>query len=128
MPVLAQAPETQKLSDLEELQGAWTSVAGPCEARLLVAGNRFTFEFVNGDIYMGLLELGPDGMDMRIEAGPRELQGKVAQCLHRLEGGVLRWCPGRPGSGRRPATFPLVDDPRYLSFVFRQTRRISRRQ
>jgi hypothetical protein len=127
MPVLARAPESQTLSDLDQLQGAWTSVAGPCEARLLVCGNRYTFEFIGGEIYMGTLELGPDGMDMRIEAGPRDHSGKVALCLHRLEGGVLRWCPGRPGSNRRPSTFPLVDDPRYLSFVFRQMRRMNRR-
>ena len=121
-------PNPTHSSDLDLLQGSWTSVAGPCEARLLVCGNRYTFEFLGGDIYMGMLELGPDGMDMRIEAGPKDHQGKIAQCLFRLEGGVLRWCPGRPGSGRRPTTFPLVDDPRYLSFVFRQLRRTRRRQ
>jgi len=128
MPVLARAPETTKLSDLHQLQGVWTSVAGPCEARLLVCGDRYTFEFIGGDIYMGTLELVPDGMDMRIDAGPREHHGKTAQCLFRLEGGVLQWCPGRPGSNRRPTTFPLVDDQRYLSFVFRQMRRSNRRQ
>jgi hypothetical protein len=128
MPALAHAPEAQTHSTLDELQGAWTSVAGPCEARLLVCGNRYTFEFISGDIYMGTLELGPDGMDMRIEAGPRDHPGKVALCLFRLEGGVLRWCPGRPGSNRRPTSFPLVDDPRYLSFVFRQMRRMIRRR
>ena len=53
MPVLARAPETQTSSDLEHLQGAWISVAGPCEARLLIVGNRYTFEFLGGDIYMG---------------------------------------------------------------------------
>src|SRR5262245_7683892 len=115
MPVLAPAASPLGLTDLDHLQGAWTSVAGPREARLLVAVNRFTFEFIGGDIYMGTLDFGPDGMDLRIEAGPAEHQGKVALCLHRLEGGVLRWCPGRPGSGRRPREFPLVDDPRYLS-------------
>lgn len=128
MPALARAPETPTRTELDQFQGSWTSVAGPCEARLLVCGNRYTFEFVGGDIYMGTVELGPDGMDMRIEAGPEEHRGQVAQCLYRLEGGVLRWCPGRPGSGRRPTSFPLVDDPRYLSFVFRQLRRNARRQ
>jgi uncharacterized protein (TIGR03067 family) len=126
MPALARAPET--LPELDLLQGSWTSVAGPCEARLLVCGNRYTFEFVGGDIYMGTIELHPDGMDMRIDAGPAEYRDKSTQCLYRLEGGVLRWCPGRPGSGRRPTSFPLVDDPRYLSFVFRQLRRNGRRQ
>jgi hypothetical protein len=127
MPVLAPAAHPQTHSSLEELQGSWISVAGPREARLLIAGNRFTFEFVGGEIYMGTFEIRPDGMDMRIDAGPSEQQGKIAQCLYRVEGGVLRWCPGRPGSGRRPSGFPLVDDPRYLSFVFRQNRRPTRR-
>ena len=127
MPALAPAAKPQTLSDLEELQGSWISVAGPREARLLIAGNRFTFEFVGGEIYMGTFDLRPDGLDMQVEAGPAEQQGKIAQCLYRVEGGVLRWCPGRPGSGRRPSSFPLVDDPRYLSFVFRQTRRPARR-
>ncbi len=127
MALLAPAVEPQTHTDLDRLQGSWTSVAGPREARFLVAGNRFTFEIVGGDIYMGTLELGRDGMNMHIDAGPKEHQGKVAHCLFRVEGGVLQWCPGRPGSGRRPSAFPLVDDPRYLSFVFRQSRRQTRR-
>ncbi len=124
MPALAPAAQPQTRVDLDELQGAWISVAGPREARLLIAGNRFTFEFVGGDIYMGTFDLAPtaDGHAHRGRAG-RTRQGKSAQCLYRVEGGVLRWCPGRPGSGRRPSSFPCVDDPRYLSFVFRQTRR-----
>jgi hypothetical protein len=73
MPVLARAPESETITDLDLLQGSWTSVAGPCEARLLVCGNRYTFEFLGGDIYMGLLELGPDGMDMRIVSGPSRI-------------------------------------------------------
>lgn len=128
MPVLARAPEPQTLSGLEQLQGAWISVAGPCEARFLIVGNRYSFEFLGADIYMGTLSIGPDGMDMTIEAGPREQQGKVSLCLYRLEGGVLQWSPGRPGSNRRPTSFPLVDDTRYLSFVFRPARRQTRRQ
>ena len=127
MPVLAPAAQPQTRSDLEDLQGSWFFVAGPREARLLIAGNRFTFELVGGEIFMGTFDLRPDGMDMHVEAGPVEHQGKTAQCLSRIEGGVLRWCPGRPGSGRRPTSFPLVDDPRYLSFVFRQNQRPIRR-
>ncbi|HJZ60196.1 MAG TPA: hypothetical protein VKE74_34960, partial [Gemmataceae bacterium] len=115
MPAVAPAAAVPKTRfDLEQLQGAWTSVAGPCEARLLVAGSRFTFEFVGGDIYMGILELapgpGPQHMDMRIEEGPPGDRGQVALCIYQVEGGVLRWCPFKPGSGRRLAAFPSVDD------------------
>ncbi len=72
---------------------------------------------------MGSFDLHADGMDMSIEQGPHEHMGKIALCIYRLEGGVLRWCPGRPGSGRRMSEFPIVDDPRYMSFVFRHMRR-----
>jgi hypothetical protein len=60
---------------------------------------------------------------MHIEEGPAEHVGLSSRCLVHLEGGVLRWCPGRPGSGKRPATFPDVDDARHLSLVFRRVRR-----
>ena len=52
-----------------------------------------------------------------------EVRGQTTACLYHVEGWVLRWCPGRPGSGRRPGAFPSVDDPRYLSIVFRHARR-----
>ena len=110
-------------ADLEAIQGVWESVAGPREARFLVAGTRFTFEFVGGDVYMGTFDLGPNQIDMHIEAGPAKHVGTLSRCLYRLEGGVLRWCPGKPGSDRRPADFPSVDDPKYLSLVFRKASR-----
>ena len=123
----ATSSPTRLRTDWELLQGAWRSVAGPCEARLLIAGDHFSFEFLDGDIYMGTFVLTPEGMDMHILAGPAEHRGKTALCLYRLEGGVLQWSPGRPGSQRRPSRFPEVDDPRSLSFVFRRYRRLARR-
>jgi uncharacterized protein (TIGR03067 family) len=120
MAVLAPAAETAVRSDLELIQGVWTSVAGPRETRLLIAGHRFTIEFVGGELYMGTFDLAPGKMDMHIEEGPREHVGRFSRCIYQLEGGVLRWCPGRPGSDRRPTAFPDVDDPRYLSLVFRR--------
>jgi len=123
MPALAAAAGPATRSDLDQLQGVWTSVAGPREARLLVAGNRYCFEFVGGDVYMGVLEFADGHMVMRIEEGPGEHRGQTSLCLYHVEGDVLRWCPGRPGSGRKPTAFPSVDDPRYLSIVFRHARR-----
>ena len=123
MPALAAAAGPATRSDLDQLQGVWTSVAGPREARLLVAGSRFAFEFVGGDVYIGTFTLAPGQMDMHVEEGPAEVRGQTTACLYHVEGGVLRWCPGRPGSGRRPGAFPSVDDPRYLSIVFRHARR-----
>jgi uncharacterized protein (TIGR03067 family) len=103
------------------------SVAGPKEARLLIAGNRFTFEFIGGDLYMGTFKLSSGQMDMVIEEGPREHIGRNSLCIYHLEGGVLRWCPSRPGSSRRPDSFPDVHDQRYLSLVFQRVRRANRR-
>lgn len=123
MPTLAPAAEPHLRSILDQLQGVWMSVAGPREARLLIAGRRYAFEFVGGDLFMGTFELAPGEMDMRIEEGPPDHVGKIALCLCQLDGGVLRWCPGRPGSGRRHTAFPSVDDQRYLSFVFRHVRK-----
>ena len=121
MPALAPAANPAVRTTLEQLQGVWTSVAGPREARLLIAGHRFTFEFADGELYMGTFELVPDGIDMHIEEGPKFV-GLGSKCRCHVEGGVLRWCPGRPGSDRRPTSFPNVNDPRYLSLVFRQSR------
>ena len=125
MPAVAPAAAPGLRSELELLQGSWETVAGPKAARLLVAGRRFAFEFVGGDIYMGTLDLaaGSTGaMDMHVEEGPAEHRG-TSKCLYQLDGGVLRWCPGRPGTGKRPAAFPDVDDARYLSLVFRRAGR-----
>ena len=99
MTALAPAAAPGLRTDLDALQGAWESVAGPRQARLLVAGRRFSFEFVGGDIYMGTFDLAPAGqLDMHVEEGPADHRG-TSKCLYHLDGGVLRWCPGRPGSG-----------------------------
>jgi uncharacterized protein (TIGR03067 family) len=109
--------------ELESLQGAWESVLGQRSARLLIAGHHFTFEFVGGDIYMGTFDLFAGQMDMHIDEGPPEHTGRYARCIYQLEGGVLRWCAGRPGSDKRPSQFSDVDDPRQLSLVFRRVAR-----
>ena len=124
MAVSAPAPAAPGVrSDLDALQGAWESVAGTRQARLLVAGRKFCFEFAGGDIYIGTLDLPASGqLDMHVEEGPAEHRG-LSPCLYQLDGGVLRWCPGRPNSGKRPSRFPDVDDSRYLSLVFRRAAR-----
>ncbi len=126
MAVLAPVAEPSLRSDLDRIQGVWVSVAGPREARLLVAGRRYAFEFVGGDLYMGTLDLSPGQMDLHIEEGPEHV-GRCTKCIYQLDGGVLRWCPGRPGSEKRPTTFHDVDDPRYLSLVFRRAGRAAKR-
>jgi uncharacterized protein (TIGR03067 family) len=128
MPAPAAPPANPKThSDLDQLQGVWTSIAGPAECRLLIAGNRYAFEFVGGDVFMGTFELsegpGPHHLDMLIEEGPADDKGKVALCIYQVEGDVLRWCPLKPGSGRRLSAFPSVDDRRYFCTVFRHARR-----
>jgi hypothetical protein len=129
MPVVAPAPTpSASRADLDQLQGVWTSVAGPCEARFLIAGKRYAFEFVGGDVYIGTFEIAPGQMDMNIDEGPVEHQGQVAPCIYHVDGGVLRWCPGRIGSGRRLTAFPSVDDEKYLSLVFRRAPRKARRR
>lgn len=115
-----------RAADLEQLQGAWESVAGPRPARLLIAGSRFTFEFLGGDIFMGTLFLDATGdpkqMDMLIEEGPLDVKGLMALCIYHLAGDVLRWCPTKPGGDRRLSCFPSVDDDRYNSMVFKHVR------
>ena len=126
MAVLAPAAAPPR-TDLDAIQGVWESVAGPRDARFLVAGHRFTFEFVGGDVYMGTFDLGPGQIDMHIEAGPPKHVGTQSRCIYQLDGGVLRWCPGKPGSDRRPAAFPDVADSRYLSLVFKRAGRSAKR-
>jgi hypothetical protein len=129
MPAVAPTPTLSAgRADLDQLQGVWTSVAGPVEARFLIAGTRYAFEFVGGDIYIGSFEIAPGHMDMSIDEGPADHKGQVAPCIYHVDGGVLRWCPGRIGSGRRLTAFPSVDDEKYLSLVFRRAPRKARRR
>ncbi len=113
-------------SDLDLLQGSWVTVEGPKEARFLVCGERYAFEYVGGDIYMGTFVLdphtGPKRMDMWIDEGPAAHKGLLTHCIYQLDGELLRWCPARPGSDRRLTAFPSVSDAKYLSLVFRHTR------
>ncbi len=130
MPAIAPAAAAQSAirADFDQLQGSWTAVAGPREARLLIAGHRFAFEFIGGEIYIGTFDLDAGGrMDMHVQEGPEEHRGQVAPCIYHIEGGVLRWCPGRIGSGRQPTAFPSVDDDRYICLVFRRAPRRTRR-
>jgi hypothetical protein len=127
MAVLAPAAEPTTRTDLELVQGVWVSVAGPREARLLISGHRFSFEFVGGDLYMGTFDLAHGRMDMHIEAGPAEHIGLWSRCIYQFEEGHLRWRPGRPGSDRRPTKFHDVDDPMSLSYVFQRNARNLRR-
>jgi hypothetical protein len=123
MAVLSPAAGPSVRTDLDLIQGSWASVAGPKEARFLIAGNRFAFEFLGGDVYIGTFKLDRGDMDLYTEAGPAQHVGTVTKCIYQLQGGVLRWCPGKPGSDRRPLSFPDVDDAKYLSLVFRRSPR-----
>src|SRR5262245_26445703 len=124
----APAPSVRAPSDVELIQGAWKTIAGRRDARLLFAKGRFTFEFLDGEgeIYMGTYELEPDvyprRMDIKIDEGPQHYRGQPSHCIYHLEGDVLRWCPSKPGSGVRLTQFPSVDDEKYLSLVFKHVR------
>jgi hypothetical protein len=126
MPAVAPAAATSAAirRDFDLLQGSWVTIAGPKEARLLVAGHRYAFEFVGGEVYIGTFDLAPGGeMDMCIQEGPEDHKGQVAPCLYHVEGNGLKWCPGRIGSGRRLSAFPSVDDAKYLCLMFRRVPR-----
>lgn len=123
---LMEAPSRSRTqSDLDLLQGAWRTVAGRRHARLLIAGQRFTFEIEDGDIYMGTIflddEASPKQMDMLVEEGPAHVKGLIALCIFHVDGDVLRWCPTKPGSDRRLRGFPSVEDDRYLSLVLKKS-------
>ena len=130
MPKTMSAPPARahRRTDLEQLQGIWKSIAGKHEARLLIAGHRFTFEFCDGQcqFYMGTFDLNPEAtppqMDMHIEEGPENYKGQLALCLYHLDGDILRWCPSKPGSTVRLTSFPSVDDHKYVSLIFKHVR------
>lgn len=116
--------EQQVLHDLETLQGVWISISGRREAELLFAGRHFTVRFLDGDLYMGTFTLNPGGhpktMEMHIEEGPANHQGKVARCLYDVAADALRWCATEPGATDRLGGFPAAQDRRYLSLLFRR--------
>jgi uncharacterized protein (TIGR03067 family) len=114
-------------TELERLQGAWTCMVGKRRAAFLLLGNRFAVHFAEGDVYMGIFEVGPGGsprtMDVRIEEGPAHHRGQTALCIYELDGDVLRWCTAGPGRQDRPAAFPAEGDPQFLCLVFRREQR-----
>ncbi len=130
MPTALSAPaaRTQQHADLDLLQGAWKTIAGRREARLLIVGSRFAFEYCDGDghIYMGSLTIDahavPKRMDLLIEEGLDHHKGQLALCIYQLESDIMRWCPSKPGSMVRLTGFPSVDDDKYLSLVFKHAR------
>jgi len=115
-------PEQRTRTDLEELQGPWSSAQGREQAELLIAGSRYTIRFAGGVIYMGVLTVDvsarPRTMDMHIEEGPEPFRGKTTRCIYELVGDRLRWCATFPGSKERLATFPSQEDPKYLYLTF----------
>jgi len=122
--VTSAAKETR--ADLEQLQGAWSSVSGRHPTELLIAGNLFAVKFLDGKIYMGTFDLDagerPKEMVMRIDEGPVKHKGKFALCIYELDGDTFRWCPTEPGSDERLTDFPDVGDGRYLCTVFQRQR------
>jgi uncharacterized protein (TIGR03067 family) len=115
------ADRTQFSSDLETLQGVWHSIAGRRQARMFVAGHRFTF-VLKDVVYMGTFVLDPDAdprrIDMHVEEGPPELRHQTVPCIYHLEDGVLSWCPAQRGSTERLHAFPSVHDREHLSMKF----------
>jgi uncharacterized protein (TIGR03067 family) len=122
--VTSAAKETR--ADLEQLQGAWSSVSCRHQTELLIAGNLFAVKFLDGKIYMGTFDLDagerPKEMVMRIDEGPVKHKGKFALCIYELDGDTFRWCPTEPGSDERLTDFPDVGDSRYLCTVFQRQR------
>src|SRR5216684_1386220 len=80
MPTLTFAGAELARTELDRLQGVWTSIDGRHDVELLVAGSLFTVKFLDGKIYMGTLTLDateqPREMLMRIDEGPIKHKGK----------------------------------------------------
>jgi uncharacterized protein (TIGR03067 family) len=108
--------------DAEVLQGVWTSVEGKRQARFLISGNRFTFIFADGEVYMGTISLDNGGtrtMDMQVEEGPAHHKGLVALCIYELSEDRLHWCTASPGQADRPIAF-AEHHSRHLFLVFQR--------
>jgi uncharacterized protein (TIGR03067 family) len=118
--------ERRQASDLERLQGAWTTVDGKRPAELLISGQHLTVHFRDGEIYMGSFTLSGLGkqltLDVQIEEGPPKHRGQTVLCLCELEGDTLRWCNASPGMTERPSAF---DDhnPHLLCLMLRREHR-----
>jgi uncharacterized protein (TIGR03067 family) len=110
-------------TDHERLQGVWLSFAGRRDAEMVLAGNRFTVRFADGDLYTGTFALDADArprrMDMLIDDGPDRHRGKLALCIYELDGDTLRWCPAEPGVELRLTEFAAFSDLKNLCLVFR---------
>jgi uncharacterized protein (TIGR03067 family) len=109
------------------LQGVWLFLTGRREARLIIEGDAFTVVFKSGETYRGTFALDPAKrpahIDMTVTEGPERHVGKVSLGIYELIGEtMLRWCPGRPGTGERPADFPEADDETGLVIVFRRSK------
>jgi uncharacterized protein (TIGR03067 family) len=120
-------PEPAKrptMSDLDALQGAWISVSGRRQAKLLVSGTHLALHFADGDIYLGAFSLEqtgqPRSMTVSIQEGPARHKGQTALCIYELAGDVLRWCTAGPGQKERLGAFPAEGDFRYLCLGFRR--------
>jgi uncharacterized protein (TIGR03067 family) len=110
--------------DLQRLQGAWEFVAGSRRARLSIDDDRFQIEFANGDLYAGFFQLDPTrklkAIDLSLDEAPERHRGKVVLGVYLLDGHLLVICPGVPGSGQRPDSFPEPGDRERMRLVFRK--------
>lgn len=127
MPTSGTFPDAvQPKTDLDKIQGAWTSIAGPRDCRLLISGNHYAFEIIDGDIYIGTFDIQPEAsprrMNMTVAAGPEGHRNQSARCIYHIEGDVLRWCASKPGSKCDLNSFPSIDNDCFLSLVFRRVR------
>jgi uncharacterized protein (TIGR03067 family) len=116
--------ETLTRKDLHRLQGAWEFVSGSRQARLSVTEDCFTIEFANGDVYRGPFRLDPTtklkAIDLELSDAPERHRGKTVLGIYLLDGQLLVFCPGVPGSSERPTFFPDPDDRERMRLVFRK--------
>jgi uncharacterized protein (TIGR03067 family) len=112
-------------SDLDRLQGRWSSVSGRRQADFHIEGRTFLVRFHDGDTYTGALDVvideWPRTMVMCIADGPEKHKGKTALCIYELDGDTLRWCPAEPGADDPLPDFPAVEDTRHLCMIFRRS-------
>lgn len=122
--------ERRLACELDRMQGAWTTVSGRRQAKLLISGQHLTIHFGDGDIYMGSFTLGTNGLrttlDVYVEEGPSRHRGLPVLCICDLKGDTLRWCNASPGEAERPTAF---DDhnPHLLCLIFRREHRADMR-